>query len=74
LVAGYSDSVKSRGYEGAVLSHVFSQGIVGSMLKAVMGVISVKNVYVIDVLGLSTSGGIPSAFVEMSQRTLRNTG
>lgn len=33
-----------------------------------MGVISVKNVYDIDVFGLSTSGGIPSAFINMSTR------
>jgi hypothetical protein len=60
--------VKSTGEGGAGLSHVLSQGAVGSRLKAVMGVMSVKNVNVMDALGLSTSGGIASAFAAMSKR------
>lgn len=43
------------------LSHTVSNGMVGSELNAVIGVISVKKVNVIDGFGLSTSGGIPSS-------------
>ena len=41
-----------------------SDAMVGSVLRLVMGVMSVKNVYVIGGLGLSTSGGMPSARVQ----------
>jgi len=66
---GYSGSANSTGDAGAGLSHVLSPGAVGSRLRAVMGVISVKNVKVIDVFGLSTSGGIPSTSIAMSSIT-----
>lgn len=49
------------GSEGTGLSQSGSNAMVGSALRLVMGVMSVKNVYVIGGLGLSTSGGIPSA-------------
>ena len=45
-------------------SQTGSNAMVGSALRLVMGVMSVKKVYVIGGLGLSTSGGMPSARVQ----------
>jgi len=45
-------------------SQTGSNAMVGSALRLVMGVMLVKNVYVIGGLGLSTCGGMPSARVQ----------
>lgn len=46
--------------DGSGFSQTDSNGMVGSALRAVIGVISVKKVNVIDGFGLSTRGGMPS--------------
>lgn len=62
-VTWHSGSSANSGGEagaGTGFSQTVSNGAVGSALRAVMGVMSVKKVNVIDGFGLSTRGGIPS--------------